>query len=174
MREWLVAAGLLCGADGLLLVRNARRNGRSDWSPPGGVVEPGEEVLAGLTREVAEETGLEVTAWQGPVYEVHGEAPDLGWRLRVEVWCATAFTGDLRIDDPDGIVVDARFVELARCETHLIDAHPWVREPLTDWLRAGGAPLTAMPPVREAPVRYGYRIDGVDPATAVVTRVLSP
>ena len=37
-----------------------RRNGSSDWTPPGGVIEvaDGESVLDGLTREVAEETGL--------------------------------------------------------------------------------------------------------------------
>ncbi|HEX7167060.1 MAG TPA: NUDIX hydrolase, partial [Acidimicrobiales bacterium] len=87
MREWLVASGIVEGPDGLLLVQNRRRNGSLDWSTPGGVIEvaDGETVIDGLTREVWEETGITVTGWEGPVYEVEAEANDLGWRLRVEV-----------------------------------------------------------------------------------------
>ncbi|MBA3281516.1 MAG: NUDIX hydrolase, partial [Acidimicrobiia bacterium] len=82
MREWLVAGAVIEGPDGLLLVQNRRRDGRLDWSPPGGVIDPGESVIAGLTREVAEETGLVVSSWLGPIYEIDAVAPDLGWRLR--------------------------------------------------------------------------------------------
>ena len=86
--------------DGVLLVRNQRRNGDLDWTPPGGVIDEGEALLEGLAREVTEETGLIVTAWQGPLYEIQAEAPGLGWRLRVEAWLAVEFEGDLRIEDP--------------------------------------------------------------------------
>ena len=58
MRAWLVGGAIVEGPDGLLLVRNRRRNGALDWSPPGGVIDAGESVLEGLTREVEEETGL--------------------------------------------------------------------------------------------------------------------
>ncbi len=90
MRDWTVAGGLIESDDGLLLVCNRRRNGSFDWSPPGGVIEvaDGESLLDGLTREVEEETGVRVTEWAGPVYEVHAEAVDLGWRLRAEVHVA--------------------------------------------------------------------------------------
>src|SRR4051794_17011427 len=64
------------GLDRVLLVENVRRNGTSDWTPPGGVIDPGEDLLAGLTREVREETGLEVLRWAGPLYEIRAEAPD--------------------------------------------------------------------------------------------------
>ena len=60
MRDWTVAGGLILGDAGLLLVRNRRRNGSHDWSPPGGVIEPSESMVDGLTREVVEETGVEV------------------------------------------------------------------------------------------------------------------
>ena len=56
---------------GVLLVRNQRRGGFEDWSTPGGVIDAEDaDLLAGLTREVEEETGLVVREWSGPLYEV--------------------------------------------------------------------------------------------------------
>ncbi len=109
MREWLVGGAVVLGDDGLLLVQNRRRGGGHDWSPPGGVIEvhDGEGLVDGLTREVEEETGLRVTAWTGPIWSVTTEAAGLGWRLTAEVHLAVAWEGSIRIDDPDGIVVDA-------------------------------------------------------------------
>ncbi len=147
----------------LLLVQNRRRDGSLDWSPPGGVIDPGESLLEGLTREVGEETGLAVRRWEGPVYEVVCEAPDLGWRLRVEAHRALEWDGELVVDDPDGIVVDARFVPLDACAGHLGHCHPWVREPLAAWLDEPWAPGG-----REAP--FHFHVAGADAASAVVTR----
>ena len=137
MRDWVVGGAILLADDGLLLVRNRRRNGSHDWSPPGGVIEThdGESILDGLTREVEEETGLRVTAWEG----------------------------DLRVDDPDGIVVDAAFVDPAACAGHLDGCHPWVREPLAAWLDERW--------VEPAPRPFGYRVDGADMKTVVITRL---
>lgn len=120
----------------MLLVQNRRMDGSLDWSPPGGVIEVsrGESVRSGLTREVEEETGIRVLEWEGPVYRVEALAPDLGWRMRVEVHRAVAYTGDLAVGDPDGIVVAARFVPAEAWEDHLSACHPWVREPLSAWL----------------------------------------
>jgi 8-oxo-dGTP diphosphatase len=160
MREWLVAGAVIEGPDGLLLVRNRRRDGSHDWSPPGGVIDDGESVIDGLTREVEEETGLRVTCWEGPIYEVEAHASDLGWLLRVEVHRAVDFEGDLHVDDPDGIVVDAQFVAVDNCGGHLDACQPWVREPLAEWLAE-----------RWADSR-GFRFDvaGVDRRSLVVTR----
>ena len=109
--EWTVAGAVLEHDDGLLLVCNQRRNGSLDWSTPGGVIDATDaNVLAGLTREVEEETGLVVREWEGPLYEVTAVAVDLGWVMHCEVHRAVAFEGELRVEDPDGIVVDAAFV----------------------------------------------------------------
>jgi len=79
VREWTVASGLLETAAGVLLVRNQRHGGFEDWSTPGGVIDAEDsDLLAGLTREVKEETGLRVQEWSGPLYEVHAYAPEMG------------------------------------------------------------------------------------------------
>jgi 8-oxo-dGTP diphosphatase len=160
MREWLVGGGLILGDGGVLLVRNRRRNGALDWSPPGGVIDAGETLLAGLTREVEEETGVVVSSWRGPVYEVDVEAPGLGWHLRVEAHLAVDYTGAVRVDDPDGIVVDAAFVDPGHCDDHLAGCHPWVGEPLRAWLDERW----------DEPRRFHYRLDGSDLARIVVNR----
>ena len=144
MREWLVAGALVEVDDALLLVRNERRGGYSDWSTPGGVIDADDDsVLEGLTREVEEETGLRVTAWEGPLYEVRAEALDMGWRMRAEVYRALGFEGDLRVADPDGIVVEAAFVDPATCSNRLAGGARWVREPLAEWLAERWGPDAA-------------------------------
>jgi ADP-ribose pyrophosphatase YjhB (NUDIX family) len=163
VREWLVASGIIEGPDGVLLVQNRRRNGSLDWSTPGGVVEveSGESVLDGLTREVREETGITVTAWEGPVYEVLAEAADMGWRMRVEVHRAVDFSGDLVIEDLDHIVVAAQWVLSDACGPHLEQCPVWVREPLAAWLSDRWNEARS----------YRYRVDGADRSTMTVTRL---
>ena len=159
MRSWQVGGAVIEGDDGLLLVQNKRRDGRLDWSTPGGVIDPGESVLEGLAREVVEETGLVVTSWTGPVYDIEVLAPDLGWDLRVEVHRAAVVTGDLVIDDPDGIVVDACYVAVDACGQHLAHAPAWVREPLHAWLAERW----------DGNRTFRYRVDGKDIRSLVVT-----
>jgi len=161
MRAWIVAAGLIEGDEGIVLVLNRRRDGSLDWSPPGGVIEvhDGESVTDGLTREVQEETGLIVDDWEGPVYAVEVTALDLGWTLLAETFVARAWRGELTVADPDGIVVDARFVAPELWSDHLQGTRPWVREPIEEWLAGpGGVERVAMAAL--APARFRYRIDG--------------
>ena len=137
VREWLVGGAVIETDEGLLLVRNRRRNGSHDWTPPGGVIEAddGEALLAGLEREVFEETGLQVTSWGEKLYEVEAHAPGLGWVMKAQVWLAETVVGVVEVgNDPDGIVVDAAYVSCVDCEGLLADSHDWVREPLVEWI----------------------------------------
>jgi ADP-ribose pyrophosphatase YjhB (NUDIX family) len=163
VREWLVASGIVESPEGLLLVQNRRRDGHVDWSPPGGVVEvaDGESVRDGLTREVHEETGILVTEWEGPVYEVEAEAAGMGWTLRVEVHRALSFEGRLDPRDPDGIVVDAQFVPVDECGGHLASTWLPTHEPLFAYLADRWTDVRS----------YRYRVDGDARATMRVTRL---
>lgn len=146
----------------MLLVANRRRDGRIDWTPPGGVIDEGEDLVEGLTREVEEETGLVVAGWEGPVYRVEAENADAGWTMRVEVHRATSWSGRLRVgQDPDGIVVDARFVPVTECDAVLAETWQLITEPMGAWLSERFADDRV----------YRYRVAGADRASHVVTRL---
>ena len=44
MRAWQVGGALIRRDDGLVLVANRRRDQSVDWTPPGGVIDPGETI----------------------------------------------------------------------------------------------------------------------------------
>lgn len=166
-QEWVVAGALLEAADHLLLVRNVRHGGHTDWSTPGGVIDETDDgVLAGLTREVEEETGLRVTEWEGPLYEVLAVAPDLGWEMRAHVYRAIAYEGEVLVDDPDGIVVEAEFLPVERCLALLAEGARWIHEPLSDWMAERWGP--------EAARSYAYEVRGVQRGALRVERTAHP
>lgn len=158
-RHWVVGGAVIERDGRVLLVHNLRRSGRTDWSTPGGVIDAGETVIEGLAREVAEETGLTVTDWDRLLYEVHADAPGLGWTLRVEVHRATAWRGDVQTgDDPDGIVTHAEFVDADVLAARLDSNERWVVEPLLAWFSDRW----------HEPREFRYRIDGTRDAFSVV------
>ncbi len=160
LREWTVAAGIVRSGQDVLMVRNRRKNGSSDWSTPGGVVEPGEAIVDALTREVIEETGVRVTEWSQPRYSVVTVATGMGWHLTVEVFEALQWEGDIAIDDPDGIVEEAVFVSVPKALEHMTGTARWVSEPIAEWLND--------PWVGHR--QFGYELSGVDKSSMLVER----
>lgn len=158
MRRWSVGGALIPHGDGLLLVGNRRRDGSLDWTPPGGVIDPGETVLGGLAREVREETGLEVVGWAHRAYTVTVEAPDMGWVLSVEAWVADGVRGDVRIDDPDGIVEEVRGASASDVPGLLEASPPWVRDPVSDWLF-------------DSCSTYSFVVSGTSRSTSTIARI---
>jgi ADP-ribose pyrophosphatase YjhB (NUDIX family) len=162
LRHWTVAGGIIEAQSRILLVENLRRNGTTDWSTPGGVVEEGENALVGLSREVFEETGLSVHAWSEPLYHVTTVAPEMGWRLEVVVHQALDWTGELRVgDDPDGIVIGAQFCEHDIVANYLDTTSRWVREPMLSWMTDRWT----------VPQTFRYQLDGTDRVRASVSRL---
>ena len=159
VRSFVVGGGLIVVDDRLLLAANRRRQGHIEWTPPGGVIDAGELVVEGITREVFEETGLSVPAWGGGLqYTVTVDAPDMGWRMTVESWFSEVAHGEISLNDPDRIVEHAEFVELRHVEATLADSPLWVRIPVTAWLTAGRRPIGP----------FHFDVVGADRATALV------
>lgn len=159
MRRWLVGGALIRHGDGLVLVGNRRRDKSLEWTPPGGVIDQGETLLAGLTREVFEETGLIVNAWSSRCYTVTVEAPEMGWRLTVEAWEADDVSGEICIADPDGIVEEVRHSNAADARELLIASPPWVQLPVGAWLGGDLEP------------HYRFALRGTNRATARAERI---
>ncbi len=157
VQAWTVASGIIIEQQQLLLVQNQRRNGSLDWSTPGGVVDPGEQVLEALQREVIEETSVVVDDWSHMLYSVDVEFVGRNMTLHAQVFQATGHSGDLHVQDPDNVVVDGRWVSHDQAHSLLDSSPPWVREPLQHHV----ALLFAAPALNLAvPSRWKFRVTG--------------
>jgi len=90
------ASAFVLDGDGRILL--ARRAGDPDaglWDAVGGFLDEGEHPLAGLHREVLEETGLEIEVgdFLGVFMDTYGDDPDASATLNL-VWEATVISGE--------------------------------------------------------------------------------
>jgi len=154
VQAYRVASGIIIEQQELLLVQNQRRNGSLDWSTPGGVVDPGEEVLDALQREVVEETSVIVDSWSPVAYSVDVDFVGRSMTLHAQVFRATGYSGALHVDDPDSVVVDGRWVSPAEAQGLLVTSPQWVAEPLSHWLNTEWEAGTWRP------LGWHYRVTG--------------
>ena len=140
----LIASGVARLHGDLLLVQQSYPGDPHPyWGLPGGQVEPGEELLAGLQRELLEETGLTLVG-----------TPTIAFVLQVlrktqesiQEWLVCHFAcevaGQINPQDPDGLILSAHWVEEPTALEHLGTDPGYNCEPLRLWLRGEAAPGT--------------------------------
>lgn len=118
----------------MLVGNDWQGQGNVRWTLPGGVVERYESTLDALAREVLEETGLNVTGIERLAYTVHVEDRRRNDRA-ISFAFVARYEGLLNPRDPDGFIVEARFVPVEDVE-ELVPIPP-LREPLVAFLRDG-------------------------------------
>lgn len=97
-----VVAGALCDAEGRVLIarRPRGRHMAGRWEFPGGKLEGGEDPLAGLKRELAEELGVDVRHAH-PLIRLRHEYPER--RVLLDVWQVTAYEGEPQALEADAL-----------------------------------------------------------------------
>lgn len=159
VQAYTVASGIIVDKQQLLLVQNQRKNGSLDWSTPGGVVDPGEEVLEALQREVIEETAVVVEGWSQMLYSVDVDFVGREMTLHAQIFRAHSFSGALVVDDPDNVVVAGRWVSPDQAHGLLDTSPPWVAEPLRHAVdNLFGA--ASQPAGTTTPNEWHYRVTG--------------
>lgn len=82
------------------------------WYLPGGSVEAHETYEQAAVREVREETGIEVLKIGALAYTVHMHNPANNLGGVAHIFEVSAWRGDIAVDDPDGVTLQARFAPL--------------------------------------------------------------
>lgn len=114
----LVGVGAVIVDQGrILLVRRGHEPLKGQWSLPGGLVEVGESLHAGVIREVAEETGLQVRPIElvELLDRIHREGERVRFHYVIADYLCTVAGGTLKAaSDAD----EARWVERAEWNSH--------------------------------------------------------
>lgn len=91
----------------LLIEERAPADTESTWMLPGGRLEDGETLVAGLRRELAEETGLTLVGTPLIAFAIDIVAREGRY---VAITFACDADGDLAHDDPDNLVLGAEWL----------------------------------------------------------------
>jgi 8-oxo-dGTP diphosphatase len=107
----LVMAIMRRGGD-LLMIQQAGPGEQPVWTIPGGRVEPGAFVADAVVREIYEETGLRARGPGVLAFTVQVNERRDGWFATVWTSVVSHWEGTLEPHDPDGHVLEARWVPL--------------------------------------------------------------
>lgn len=144
----MIIAAIIRRGDEILLVEQQGPNDpASSWALPGGRVEPGELLIDALAREVREATGIFVRAPSRLAYLAqHHNVVNL-WQnlddvITVFAFEVDAWEGAIRINDPDGVILQARFVSIADAIRKFEETLSYrvMREPVVAYLRGEASP----------------------------------
>jgi ADP-ribose pyrophosphatase YjhB (NUDIX family) len=138
----LWARGLGAEDDELLLVQQkGPGDGQNYWALPGGRIERGELLMAGLLREVRQETGLQIAQVGELVLTARLDNQDHGYQSHTRVFTVQGWRGELLAIGPDRLILDVAFVPREEAVRRLAQI-PWLimREPLLAYLQGKAAP----------------------------------
>jgi 8-oxo-dGTP diphosphatase len=143
---FIVAAIIRRGDEILLVEQQGPNDPASSWALPGGRVEPGELLIDALAREVREETGIAIRAPSRLAYlaQHNNVNPyhDLDKVVTVFAFEVDAWEGAIGVNDPDGFILQARFVSVADA-IHKFEetlSYRVMREPVVAYLRGEAKP----------------------------------
>ena len=114
----LVGVGAVIVEDGrVLLVRRGSEPLKGHWTLPGGVLEVGETLAAGVAREVKEETGLEVETEElvEILDRIHRDGERIRYHYVIADYLCRVTGGELRAASDAAAV---RWVERAEWNSH--------------------------------------------------------
>ena len=121
--------------DLLLVQQRYPGDPRPYWGLPGGQVEPGEELLAGLGRELLEETGLTLVGTPTIAFVIQVlRQTEEGLQQWLVCHFACEVAGRLSPQDPDGLVFSAQWVAEQAALEHLGTDPAYHSEPLRSFL----------------------------------------
>ena len=114
----LVGVGaVVVHAGQVLLVRRGREPLKGQWSLPGGLLEVGESLIAGVAREALEETGLTVEPVEliELLDSIHREGDRIRYHYVIADYLCRVISGELQAaSDADAV----RWVERAEWNSH--------------------------------------------------------
>jgi 8-oxo-dGTP diphosphatase len=142
----LVGVGAVIVQEGrVLLVQRGREPLKGHWSLPGGMVELGESLLAGVIREVKEETGLLVEPVEliELLDRIHRQGERVRYHYVIADYLCRVTGGDLKAaSDADAV----RWVERAEWNSH----SALVLDPITVRVIEAGWQRARAPEARES------------------------